>query len=93
MARWLLTRLGRGKKLEPLHLGAQGHHHHYEWGLKWCGFQRRLEAQEWLRGIWRLSSQVEVKVQAKEAKLTTWSFVAQVPHKLMVAKNFNSSIM
>ena len=22
--------------------------------LKWCGFQRRLEAQEWRRGIWRL---------------------------------------
>ena len=24
--------------------------------------------------------------QAKEAKLTTWTFVAQVPHKVMVAK-------
>ena len=35
---------------------------------------------------WRLSSQVEVKVQAKEAKLTTWTFVAQVPHKVMVAR-------
>ena len=33
-----------------------------------------------------LSSQVEVKVQAKEAKLTTRTFVAQVPHKVMVAK-------
>ena len=46
----------------------------------------RLEAQEWLRGIWMLSLQVEVKVQAKEAKLTTWTFVAQVPHKVMVAR-------
>ena len=27
-----------------------------------------------------------MKVQAKEAKLTTWTFVAQVPHKVMVAK-------
>ena len=49
-------------------------------------FQRRLEAQEWLRGIWMLSLQVEVKVQAKEAKLTTWTFVSQVPHKVMVAR-------
>ena len=32
-----------------------------------------------------LSLQVEVKVQAKEAKLTTWIFVTQVPHKVMVA--------
>ena len=54
-------------------------------GLKWCGFQRRLEAQEWHRRIWRLSSLVKVEVQAKVAKLTTWTFVAQVPHKVMVA--------
>ena len=34
-----------------------------------------------------LSLQVEVKVQAKEVKLTTWTFVAQVPHiKVMVAR-------
>ena len=33
-----------------------------------------------------LSLQVEVRVQAKEAKLTTWTFVAQVPHKVMVAR-------
>ena len=38
-------------------------------------------------GIWRLSLQIEVKVQAKEAKLTTWTFVAQVPYiKVMVAR-------
>ena len=46
----------------------------------------RLEAQEWLRGIWMLSLQVEVKVQAKKAKLTTWTYVAHVPHKVMVAR-------
>ena len=33
-----------------------------------------------------LSLQVEVKVQAKEGKLTTWIFVAHVPHKVMVAR-------
>jgi len=33
-----------------------------------------------------LSLQVEVKVQAKEAKPNTWSFVTQVHHKVMVAK-------
>ena len=27
-----------------------------------------------------------MKGQAKEAKLTTWTFVAQVPHKVMVAR-------
>ena len=27
-----------------------------------------------------------MKGQAKEAKLTTWTFVAQVPHKVMVGK-------
>ena len=29
---------------------------------------------------------MEMKVQAKEIKLTTWTFVAQVPHKVMVAR-------
>ena len=33
-----------------------------------------------------LSLQVEVKVQAKEAKLTTWIFGAQVPLKVMAAR-------
>ena len=33
-----------------------------------------------------LSLQVEVKVQAKEAKLTTWTFIVQIPHKVMVAR-------
>ena len=27
-----------------------------------------------------------MKVQAKEVKLTTWTFVAQIPHKVMVAR-------
>ena len=51
-----------------------------------CGFQRRFEAQEWLQGIWRLSLQDDEKVQAKKAKLTTWTFVAQISHKVMVAR-------
>ena len=34
-----------------------------------------------------LSLQVEVKIQAKEAKVTTWTFIAQVPYiKVMVAR-------
>ena len=38
-------------------------------------------------GDLRLSSQVKVKVQAKVAKLTTWTYVAQVSHiKVMVAR-------
>ena len=32
-----------------------------------------------------LSLQVKVKVQAKEVKLTTWIFVTQVSHEVMVA--------
>ena len=77
------------KKLEPPHLGAQGYHHQYEGASNGVGSKGDLKPKKWCRGIWRLSLQVEVKVQAKEAKLNTWSFVAQVPHKL----EFNSSIM
>ena len=36
-------------------------------GLKWCGFQRILEIQDWLRGIWRLSLQDDEKIQAKRS--------------------------
>jgi len=86
MARWSLTRLGSKKEVGTAPFGCPRMSSSIWRGLKWCGFQRRLEAQKWLRGIWRLSSQVEVKVQAKEAKLTTWTFVAQVPHKLTVAR-------
>ena len=86
MARWLLTRLGRRKGVGTTPFGCPRTSSPIWSGLKWCGFQRRLEAQKWLRGIWRLSLQVEVKVQAKEVKLTTWTFVAQVPHKVMVGR-------
>ena len=86
MARWLLTRLGRRKGVETTPFGCPRTSSPTWRGLKWCGFQRKLEAQKWLRGIWRLSSQVKVKVQAKVAKLTTWTFVAQVPHKVIVAR-------
>src|SRR6185436_4612601 len=45
-----------------------------------------LKPKDRLWGIWRLSSQDDEKVQAKEAKFTTWTFGAQVPHKVMVAR-------
>ena len=86
MARWLLTRLGSKKEVRTAPFGCPRMSSSIWRGFKWCGFQRRLEAQERLRGIWMLSLQVEVKGQAKEAKLTTWTFVAQVPHKIMVAR-------
>ena len=38
------------------------------------------------RGIWMLSLQIKVKIQAKVAKLTIWTFVTQVPHKVMEAR-------
>ena len=86
MVRWLLTRLRSKKGVGTTPFGCPRMSSSIWRGLKWCGSQRRLEAQEWLRGIWRLSSQVKVKVQTKEAKLTIWTFNAQVPHKVMVAR-------
>ena len=50
------------------------------------GSKGYLKPKDRLRGIWRLSSQDDEKIQVKEAKLTTWTFGAQVPHKVMVAK-------
>ena len=86
MAKWLLTRLEEGLELEPLHLGAQGSHHQHEGASNGVGFKGYLKSKDRLRGIWRLGLQDDEKVQAKEAKLTTWTFGAQVPHKVMVAR-------
>ena len=72
--------------MEPLHLGAQGSHHQHEGASNGVGSKRYLKPKDRLRGIWRLSLQDDEKVQAKEAKLTTWTFGAQVPHKVMVAR-------
>ena len=49
------------------------------------GSKGYLKPKDRLRGIWRLSLQDDEKVQAKEAKLTTWTFSAQVSHKIMEA--------
>ena len=86
MARWLLTRLGRRKVVGTAPFGCPTKSLPIRRGLKWCGFQRRLEAHEWLRGIWRLGIQEDELMQAKETKLTTWTFVGLVPHKVMVAR-------
>ena len=86
MERWLLKRLEEGKELEPLHLGALGSHHQHERASNGVGSKGYLKAKDRLRGIWRLSLQDDEKNQAKEAKLTTWTFGAQVPHKVIIAK-------
>ena len=73
--------------MEPLHLGAQGHHHQHEGASNGVGSNGDLKPKDRLWGIWRLSLQDDEKIQAKEVKLTTWTFVAQVPHiKVMVAR-------
>ena len=65
MTKWLLIRLGRRKGVETAPFGCTRTSSLIWRSLKWCGFQKRFEAQKWLRGIWRLSLQVEVKIQAK----------------------------
>ena len=72
--------------MESLYLGAQGHHDKYEGASNDVGSKRYLKPKDRLRGIWRLSLQDDEKIQAKEAKFTTWTFDAQVPHKVMVAR-------
>ena len=86
MARWLLTRLGSKKELESLHLGAPRNHHQYEGTSNGVGSKGYLKPKDRLRGIWMLNLQDDEKIQAKETKLTTWTFGAQVPHKVMVAR-------
>jgi len=54
MARWLLTRLGSKEGVGITPFGCPRMSSLIWRGLKWCGFQRTLEAQERLRGIWRL---------------------------------------
>ena len=73
-------------ELEPLHLGAQGSHHQHEGTSNGVGSKRYLKPKDRLWGIWRLSLQDDEKIQAKEAKLTIWTFGAQVPHKVMISK-------
>ena len=48
--------------------------------------KRYLKPKDRHRGIWSLSLQDDEKVQAKEVKLTTWTFGAQAPHKVMVVR-------
>ena len=72
--------------MEPLHLGAQGSPHQHEGTSNGVGSKGYLKPKDRLRGIWRLSLQDDEKVQAKETKLTTWTFGAQVPHKVIVVR-------
>ena len=66
-------------------MGAQGHHHQYEGASNGVGSKRYLKPKDRLQRIWRLSLQDD-KIQAKKAKLTTWTFGVQVSHKIMIAK-------
>jgi len=50
------------------------------------GSEGYLKPKDRLRWIWRLILQDDETIQSKEAKLTTWTFGAQVPHKIMVAR-------
>ena len=72
--------------MEPLYLGAQGHHHQYKGVSNGVGSKGDLRPKNGFGGFGCLAYKIEVNVQAKEAKLTTWTFVAQVPHKIMTAK-------
>ena len=78
----LLIRLG--VKLSCL--GAQESYHQHEGASNGVGSKGYLNPKDRLRGIWRLSSQDDEKIQGKEVKLTTWTFGAQVPHKVIIAK-------
>ena len=86
MARWLLTRLGSKKGVGITPFGCPRMSSPIWRGLKWCGFQRRLKAKEDFGGFGDLAYKLKWRFTPKQAKLTTWTFVAQVPHKVMVAR-------
>ena len=69
MARWLLTRLGSKEGVGITPFGCPRMSSQIWRGLKWCGFQRRLEAQERLRGFWRLGKGRNAWVGMHHAKL------------------------
>ena len=86
MARWLLTRLGRRKGVGTTPFGCPRTSSPIWRGLKWCGFQRRLKAKNGFGGFGGLAYKLKWRFKPKQAKLNTWIFVAQVPHKVMVAR-------
>jgi hypothetical protein len=73
-------------------LDAQGSHHQHEGASNGVGSKEYLKPEDLHWYIWRLGSQDDEKNQAKKSSSQDWTFVAQVPHKVMVA-SFISSIM
>jgi hypothetical protein len=86
MTRWLPTSLGERLELEPLHLGAQRSHHQHDWASNGVGSKRHLKPEDRQWGIWRFGSQDDEKNQAKRPSSQDWTFVAYVPHEVMVAR-------
>jgi hypothetical protein len=72
--------------LEPLHLGAQGSQHQHKGASNGVGSKGDLKSKDRPRGIWTLSLHDGEMIQSQEAKFTTWTFVAQILHKVMVAR-------
>jgi hypothetical protein len=79
MARWLHTRLGRWRRggvgINPSRCPRKSSS---TWrGLKWCGFLKPREGQEFrdLGGL----SQRNCEDSSLETKLASWTCVAQVP--------------
>ena len=66
-------------------MGAQGCHHQYEGASNGVGFKRDLKPKNGYGEFGGLAT-LKMKIQANEAKLKSWTFVAQVPHKVMVAR-------
>jgi hypothetical protein len=56
------------------------------------GSKGYLKPEDRLWGIWKLGLQDDEKNQAKKSSSQDWTFIAQVPHKVMVASS-SSSIM
>ena len=86
MARWLLTRLGSKKGVGITLFGCPRMSLPIWRGLKWCGFQRRLEAKNGIEGFGGLAHKMMRRFKPKKLNSQLGHFGAQVPHKVMVAR-------
>jgi hypothetical protein len=50
------------------------------------GSKEDLKPEKWQRGILRLGLRDDENNQAKKSSSQDWTFVAQVPHKIMVTR-------
>ena len=73
--------------MEPLHLGAQRHHHQYEGSSNGVGSKENLKPKNGFGGFGGLAYKLKRRFKPKQAKLNNWTFVAQIPRiKVMVAR-------